>query len=87
MCIRDSGCIGCKKCEKTCPEGAIIITENLAAIDPAKCTNCGACMAQCPTGVIKSCLEHLPQPQQPATPVEEAPQASEQPVASETAQN
>lgn len=87
--ICSHGCIGCKKCEKTCPEGAIVITENLAAIDPAKCTNCGACMAQCPTGVIKSCLEQMPQPQQPTTPAAEAPLASEQPVevATETTSN
>lgn len=50
-----SGCIGCKKCEKTCEAGAITITDNLASIDPAKCTNCGNCVSQCPTGAIVTC--------------------------------
>lgn len=49
-----AGCIGCKRCEKTCEYGAITITNNLASIDPAKCTNCGACVGVCPTKVIKT---------------------------------
>ncbi len=49
-----AGCIGCKKCEKTCEFGAIAVTDNLAWIDPEKCTNCGACVEVCPTQVIKS---------------------------------
>lgn len=52
--ICKAGCIGCKKCEKTCEYGAVIITNNLASIDPDKCTNCGACMEVCPTKVIRS---------------------------------
>lgn len=48
-----AGCIGCKKCEKTCQFGAITITDNLASIDPEKCTNCGECVGVCPTKVIK----------------------------------
>lgn len=52
--VCSAGCIGCKKCEKTCEYGAITITDNLAGIDPAKCTNCGACVGVCPTKVIKS---------------------------------
>ncbi|WRS27934.1 RnfABCDGE type electron transport complex subunit B [Oscillospiraceae bacterium MB08-C2-2] len=47
-----AGCIGCKKCEKVCEFGAITITNNLANIDPAKCTNCAACVSACPTGII-----------------------------------
>jgi len=52
-----AGCIGCKKCEKTCEFGAITITDNLASIDPDKCTNCGACVGVCPTKVIHTYLE------------------------------
>ncbi len=48
-----AGCIGCMKCQKTCQYGAITVTDNLASIDPDKCTNCGACVEVCPTKVIK----------------------------------
>lgn len=51
--ICSAGCIGCKKCEKTCKFGAIIIKDNLAGIDPEKCTNCGECAEVCPTKVIR----------------------------------
>lgn len=46
------GCIGCKKCEKTCPNSAITVTDFSAHIDYEKCTNCGACKDVCPRGVI-----------------------------------
>ncbi len=49
-----NACIGCKKCEKTCNNGAIIVKDNLAIIDYEKCTNCGECVKACPTGCLKS---------------------------------
>lgn len=48
----DTGCIGCKKCEKNCPVGAITVTNNVAHIDYDKCTNCGLCKENCPRGTI-----------------------------------
>ena len=36
----DLGCIGCKKCEKTCEHGAITVTDALASIDYEKCVSC-----------------------------------------------
>ncbi len=48
-----NACIACKKCEKTCPNGAITVIDNLAVIDYDKCINCGACAEVCPTGCIK----------------------------------
>ena len=48
----DTGCIGCKKCEKNCPVGAITVTNNVAHIDYDKCTNCGLCKDNCPRGTI-----------------------------------
>ena len=41
------GCIGCKKCEKNCPAGAITVENNVAHIDYEKCTNCGKCKEMC----------------------------------------
>ncbi len=48
-----AGCIGCMKCQKICRYGAIVVTQNLASIDPQKCTGCRECVGECPTGVIK----------------------------------
>ena len=48
----DNGCIGCKKCEKNCPVGAITVVNNVAHIDYEKCTNCGKCKEVCPRGCI-----------------------------------
>lgn len=50
-----NGCIGCKICEKKCPNGAIKVENFHAAIDYEKCTGCGICMAACPAKVIHSC--------------------------------
>ena len=49
----DTGCIGCKICQKNCPEDAIEIENNLAKIDPDKCKNCGICADKCPKKIIK----------------------------------
>lgn len=46
------GCIGCKICEKNCPEGAITVTDNCASIDYSKCTQCGVCVEKCPKKII-----------------------------------
>lgn len=46
------GCIACKACQRVCPEKAIKIQDNLATIDPEKCTACGLCIEACPVDVI-----------------------------------
>ena len=47
-----AGCIACRKCEKTCPSGAITVCDNLAVIDYDKCTACGMCAEVCPRKCI-----------------------------------
>lgn len=43
------GCIGCTKCVKACEFDAITIENNVAHVDPEKCTGCGICIEGCPT--------------------------------------
>ena len=46
------GCIGCKMCERMCKFDAVKVTDNIAYIDPEKCTGCGACAEKCPKKII-----------------------------------
>jgi len=46
------GCIGCRRCEKTCPVDAIEMKRELAFIDTGKCVDCGMCAQVCPTSNI-----------------------------------
>lgn len=46
-------CVGCKICEKNCPNGAISVDNFLSVIDYDKCTNCGICAEKCPKKIIK----------------------------------
>ncbi len=48
------GCIGCKICEKKCPEEAIKVENNVAIIDQNKCTKCMVCKEVCPRKIIFS---------------------------------
>ena len=53
MSVCSVGCIGCKMCEKVCEFGAVTVIDNIAHIDPQKCTNCGKCAEKCPKKIIK----------------------------------
>ncbi len=46
-------CTGCTMCVKTCPFGAIHMTDRRAVIDMAKCTLCGSCVAACRFSAIE----------------------------------
>lgn len=58
-------CIGCSKCLKECPFGAITIKDNLSYIDSDKCKMCRKCVDVCPTGAILAL--NFP-PKKPAVP-------------------
>lgn len=47
-----AGCIGCMKCQKACPSGAIKVERFKATVNPELCTLCGECASVCPKGVI-----------------------------------
>jgi len=49
--VIEEKCIGCSKCQKSCPFDAITIENKLAIIGDA-CTNCGTCIDVCPTDAI-----------------------------------
>lgn len=59
-------------CQRTCPFGAIEVSNNLAKIDPAKCKNCQLCVVVCPTKAIYTGLNRplpkKPEPKKPAAP-------------------
>ena len=46
------GCFACRKCQKACPDGAILVKDNLARIDQEKCSRCQECVEVCPSGCI-----------------------------------
>ena len=53
-------CIGCGKCQRSCPAEAIVNTEYVApghklaskTIDTTKCLKCGACITNCKFNAI-----------------------------------
>ncbi len=51
--VLGKGCIGCRKCEKICPAGAITMKKGKPKIDREKCIRCFCCQEFCPKGALK----------------------------------
>jgi NAD-dependent dihydropyrimidine dehydrogenase PreA subunit len=50
--VNQDKCSGCGICVDACPESAISIHNNMAAIDQAICTQCEACIGLCEPGAL-----------------------------------
>ena len=55
------GCIACGLCVRNCPNEAIFLKDNVAAIDYTKCNGCGTCVTKCPKKAIQW-VEGTPRP-------------------------
>lgn len=48
------GCIGCRRCEESCPGGAISVGEQGPILDRGRCQECYRCVELCPSGCLKT---------------------------------
>ncbi|MBD3353413.1 MAG: glycyl-radical enzyme activating protein [Candidatus Lokiarchaeota archaeon] len=51
--LRTVKCIKCGRCQETCPQNAVNVTEDITFIDYEKCTLCMQCVEGCPPRAIE----------------------------------
>lgn len=51
--VKESECVGCRKCHDICPAKAITMENNIPVIDRSKCIKCFCCQEFCPKGAMK----------------------------------
>ena len=69
-------------CQKNCPTGAAVVTDNLCTVDPEKCIGCLVCTEKCPTGAITGKRPVVKKPAAPTAP--KAAETAPTPKAAET---
>ncbi|MEM3512191.1 MAG: 4Fe-4S binding protein, partial [Candidatus Jordarchaeales archaeon] len=50
--VNEELCVGCRRCERTCPFGAIKVVEGKAVVSEVQCKGCGSCVASCPAHAL-----------------------------------
>jgi len=50
--VKKELCVGCGRCTRVCPTGAISLDAGTAGIDQDKCISCLNCVQACPKGAI-----------------------------------
>lgn len=50
--VNEELCIGCKRCQRNCPYGAIKVVDGIARVDETSCKGCGICVASCPAHAL-----------------------------------
>jgi 2-oxoacid:acceptor oxidoreductase delta subunit (pyruvate/2-ketoisovalerate family) len=50
-------CVGCFKCDRYCPDGAIVSTEKSVRFDLDFCKGCGICAKICPAKALTMVAE------------------------------